>query len=58
MLYKKFELEHNMLYLEGEKECICGLAEVYSQFTKNLESANRKSAKCHFWGMLANLTNY
>jgi hypothetical protein len=31
----KFELNHYMLYLQGEKVCICGLSEVFSKSQKD-----------------------
>jgi hypothetical protein len=49
----------SIIYLQGEKVCICGLAEVSSpKIIIKIRSANRKSAKCHICERSANLTNY
>jgi hypothetical protein len=50
---------YSIIYLQGEKVCICGLAEVSSPIIIiKIRSANRKSVKCQIWERLANLTNY
>ncbi len=50
--------DHCMLYLQREKVCICGLAEVLSlQITKKIGSANLRSAQCLIFGRSAKLTN-
>ncbi len=54
-----FEIEHNMLYFVRKKAYACGLVKVLCpQITKNTDSANRKSAKCHNFGRSANQTSY